>query len=431
LNPAVLQATSADGARQANAVALQLRWAISAHARRLFYVAVAALATAVVARRPEFVAVAAPGLVLLSARRPRRPATAQVHVRLSAGRVYEGEQVVVDARVSGLGDHQVEMVLHAGEGVVAVGGADRAASPDARLGLQAELWGRRRAGALELVFSDRYRVYECRQFVLLPELAVYPRPAPHHRAAVLGRLANRSGDHMSRSAGEGAEFAGVREYVPGDRQRSINWGATTRRGRLQVNSFAAERSQDVVLIVDASTDVGEAGSTPVDHAMRGALGVARTYLEARDRVGLVLFGSWVSWVAPAMGQRQLYRLMETMLATRAGWPSGNDVSRLPRAALPAGASVVAFSPLLDMPFVEALRDLRQRNFPVVVVDVLNAEPRARRHRSDQLAQRVWRMERQALRFSLSQLGISVISWSGQADLSLSFQQRPYHGRRWP
>jgi uncharacterized protein (DUF58 family) len=44
----------------------------------------------------------------------------------------------------------------------------------------------------------------------------------------------------------------VREYVPGDRQRSINWPASTRRGRLQVNTFAAERSQDVVLLVDAT-----------------------------------------------------------------------------------------------------------------------------------------------------------------------------------
>ena len=44
--------------------------------------------------------------------------------------------------------------------------------------------------------------------------------------------------------------ADVREYVPGDRQRSINWPATTRRGRLQVNTFQAERSQDVIILVE-------------------------------------------------------------------------------------------------------------------------------------------------------------------------------------
>jgi uncharacterized protein (DUF58 family) len=103
--------------------------------------------------------------------------------------------------------------------------------------------------------------------------------------------------------------------------------------------------------------------------------------------------------------------------------------RLPRAALAPGAAVVAFSPLLDTPFVEALRDLRQRNFPVLVVDVLNAEPRTGRSREDRLAQRIWRMERQALRFSLSQLGIAVTRWSGEGALALPVDQRLHRGPR--
>jgi uncharacterized protein (DUF58 family) len=85
---------------------------------------------------------------------------------------------------------------------------------------------------------------------------------------VLSRLPNRLGEHAARTFGEGIEFAGVREYVPGDRQRSINWPASTRRGRLQVNTFAAERSQDVVLLVDGTSDVGEPGSSALDLALR-------------------------------------------------------------------------------------------------------------------------------------------------------------------
>lgn len=417
-------------AREAGGGQLELAWAISPHARRLFYVALAGLAVAVVARRPELVGISAPALVLLSARRAGRPARVGAQVRLSAHRVYEDEQVLVFVAITGLGPCRAEISLLPADGMRTVAGADRAASDEARLSLEAQRWGRRRPGMLELVFSDRYGLYQSRRSVLLPELAVYPRPAPHHRAAVRGRLANRSGDHTARAAGEGAEFAGVREYVPGDRQRSVNWAASTRRDRLQVNTFAAERSQDLVLIVDASADIGEAGMTPVDLALRGALGVAGTYLEARDRVGLLLFGTELLWVAPAMGQRQLYRLMETMLTIRPGWSSSGQLTRLPRAALPPGASVVAFSPLLDMPFVEALRDLRQRNFPIVVVDVLNTEPQASRHRQDQVARRIWRMERQAVRFSLSELGVSVTSWSGQGALSLPTEQRAYQKRGW-
>ena len=402
---------------------LKLDWRVSSHARRLLYLALASLALAVVTRRPEFVALAAPALALLSARRPSRPQSAQLELRPSASRVFEGEQIALDVTVIGQGDHEVELLLHPSVGARVVRGGDRAAFGTATLAYELTLWGRRSPGMLEVALWDRYRMFECRNFARLPEVVCFPVPAQHRRAVVLGRTANRSGDHPARSSGEGAEFAGVREYVAGDRQRSINWAATTRRGRLQVNSFGAERSQDVVLLVDITSDAGELGSTPVDHALRGALGVGRTYLEARDRVGLVLVGGWGGWLAPGLGRRQLFRMMEAMADSRVGWAAGKEVSRLPRAALPPGASVIAFSPLLEMTFVETLRDLRQRSFSVIVVDVLNVEPTVARGKIGRLAKRVWRIERQALMFSLRELGITVVGWDGKDELSVPLRPR--------
>lgn len=401
---------------------LKLDWCVSSHARRLLYLALASLAVAVVTRRPEFVAVAAPALALLRARRGPRPESAQLQLRPSAGRVYEGEQVALDVTVSSQGDHDVELLLHPSVGARVVKGGE-VASGTATLAFEMSLWGKRSPGLLEVALWDRYRIFECHNFAWLPQVVCYPVPTEHRRALVLGRLANRAGDHPARSSGEGAEFAGVREYVAGDRQRSINWAATTRRGRLQVNSFAAERSQDVVLIVDITSDAGELGSTPVDHALRGALGVARTYLDARDRVGLVLVGGWGRWLAPGLGNRQFFRLMEAMAESRVGWSAGYEISRLPRAALPPGASVIAFSPLLETTFVETLRDLRQRGFSVVIVDVLNVEPSVTRHKLSRLALRVWRIERQALVFSLRELGITVVPWDGKDELTLPVQAR--------
>jgi len=401
----------------------KLDWTVSTHARRLFDLALAGLAVALVLRRPEFVAVSAPALVLLGARPRAKPQTVLVSIRPSAARVYEGEQIGIEVVVSGQGDCDVEQVLHPSEGAQAVQGADRAATSRANLALEMTLWGRQRPGVVELVLWDRCRVYECHTFVPVPEVDCYPLPARHRSAVVLGPLASRAGDHAARSAGEGAEFAGVREYVSGDRQRSINWAATTRRGRLQVNTFAAERSEDLVLIVDATSDVGEPGSSTVDHALRGALGVARTYLDARDRVGMVFLGERTRWLAPGLGDRQFFRLLDAILAGRAGWSSGNDIARLPRAALPPGAAVIAFSPMLGPKFVEMLRDLRQRSFSVVVVDVLDVGPTRARDKLDRLAERIWRLERQALMFSVRELGISVVRWDGKGVLTLPEQRR--------
>jgi uncharacterized protein (DUF58 family) len=256
---------------------------------------------------------------------------------------------------------------------------------------------------------------------------------------VLNRLPNRLGEHRARVSGEGIEFAGVREYVPGDRQRSINWAASTRRGRLQVNTFAAERSQDVVLLADATSDVGEPGSSALDLALRGAAAAARAYLDARDRVGVITY-QWgeVSWLPPGLGRRQVYRIIDSMLASDSGYfgPErglrGASFRRLPRAALPPGALVIVFSPLLDQRFVEILRDMRERGFAMLVVDVLNAEPPTRRHSTDRMARQIWRMEQEAIRFSLRELGTPVVHWDGVTSLDLPlapYTRRPVVARR--
>jgi uncharacterized protein (DUF58 family) len=99
-----------------------------------------------------------------------------------------------------------------------------------------------------------------------------------------------------------------------------------------------------------------------------------------------------------------------------------SMTRLPHAALPPGALILVFSPLLSLRIVEALRDLRERGFATVVVDVLGAEPgenlgwRARERAKTELARRIWRMEQQAIRFSLRELGIPVVHWDGQSSL---------------
>jgi uncharacterized protein (DUF58 family) len=427
---------------------LDLRWRSSRHARRLLTLGLAAVFIAIVARRPEFAGVAAPALLLLAAgssgRGQRRPARISVRVRPSSRRVFEGEPAALDVAAEGYGDCSVRWTLHPGA-EIAPAGATAADGPEARFTFIPERWGRRQIGTMDVVLRDRWRLAEGHLTVILPQLDCYPAQAQQETTVVLRRLPNRLGEHAARTFGEGIEFAGVREYVPGDRQRSINWPASTRRGRLQVNTFAAERSQDVVLVADATSDVGKPGSSAVDLALRGTAAAARAYLEARDRVGVITcqWGGGASWLVPALGRRQVFRIVDSMLAGagQAGWIHGESFRRLPRAALPPGALIVIFSPLLDQRFVEALRDIRERGFTMLVVDVLNAEPPVRqrmpwrgglgesspRANTDRMARKIWRMEQEAIRFSLRELGIPVVHWDGVQSLDLplaGYTRRP-------
>ncbi|HWG02693.1 MAG TPA: DUF58 domain-containing protein [Trebonia sp.] len=410
-----------------------MRWTLSRHARRLLTLAAAGLFIAVLTGRPEFAGLAAPALLLLGAGRPARPATIGVRARPTATRLYEGELAAVDVAADTGDAHDARWTLHPGRGIDARS-AVSAIGPDARFMFTVPRWGRRPLGSVEAVLHDRWRMAEGRFILPLAAVDVYPHPAAQRTQVVLSRLPNRLGEHSARVPGEGVEFTGIREYVPGDRQRQINWPASTRRGRLMVNTFAAERSQDVVLLVDATADVGEPGSSALDLGLRGAAGAARAYLDARDRVGVITY-QWggARWLAPSLGRRQVYRIIDVMLAADAGWARGATLHRLPRAALPPGALVVAFSPLLDQRFVEALRDMRERGFTLLVIDVLNVSPPVSRFSYTAImAARIWRMEQQAIRFSLRELGIPVTHWDGVTPLDLPlapYARRPLVVRR--
>ena len=398
---------------------LPLRWGLSAHARRLVTLALTGLIIAVVTRRPEFAGLSAPALLMLATWRADRPADVTLRVILDDPAVVEGAPARVTVEIHGHDDFDARLAVepadHVTAGAAVVVPAGRPVRV-ARLELEPTRWGTRSLGMLAITFTDRYRLTEGKALVQLPVITCRPLPARLVSSVVLSRLPSRLGEHPARTTGEGSEFAGVRAFVPGDRQRRINWAATTRQGTLHLTTFAAERTQNLVVIADETTDVGEPGATSLDLVLRGAAGTITRYLAARDRVGLIIFAGRLSWLAPGQGQRHFQRLLDLMMATPGGWERAGGLTRLPRAALPPGALIIVFSPLLDPRLIEALRDLRERGFSVLVVDVLNAEPTHEGSRLATLTSRVWRLEQQAIRYSLTQIGVPVVHWDGISSL---------------
>jgi len=410
----------------------------------------AALVLAVLTNRPAFAGLAAPAVLLLTTLRAARPDQVTVDVRPTDSASEEGLASALRVDLGGQGDYDAELRIEPGDAITpgpavvipalapatttqAVDGA-AATEPKSRgaeirravLPFTAQRWGRRQIGLLTITLRDRYGLTEGRTHLGLPWIDARPRPAQLSRSILLSRLPSRLGEHPARATGEGSEFVGVREFVPGDRQRRINWPATTRRGTIHLSTFAAERVQNVVVIADATADVGEPGTSSLDLVVRGATGVMTRYLANRDRVGLIVYASRVNWVAPGQGQRHFQRLLDLLMSSPGGWDKAGGLTTLPKAALPPGALVVVFSPLLDPALVEAVRDVRERGFSVVIVDVLNSEPGDDGSKVSDLTRRVWRLEQQAIRFSMVQLGVPVVHWDGLS--SLDDQLAPYTWR---
>jgi uncharacterized protein (DUF58 family) len=171
-----------------------------------------------------------------------------------------------------------------------------------------------------------------------------------------------------------------------------------------------------VVMIDAFGDSGPVSQASLDVAVHGAAALVTAYLRVSDRVGLVVLGGMLRWFGPAAGDRQFYRIAEMMLAARYDSFVTPDVGRIPRTALPPGTLVVVFSPLLDPRGFGALSDLRQRGFPLIVVDTLRDEPPAGTRPDGRLALRLWRLDRAATRSALRALGVPVLRWEAGTEL---------------
>jgi uncharacterized protein (DUF58 family) len=295
-------------------------------------------------------------------------------------------------------------------------------------------WGRYSPGAVRVSCRTGLGGLHTSVLVELDRLEIFPHPAPMRPRLVPAELLRRIGEHTGRATGEGVEFAGIRPYVPGDQLRDVNRAVSIRRGQLHVNQRAAARAADLVMMIDAFGAAGPVADRSLDVAVHGAAALATAYLRVSDRTGIVVLGGALRWLGPAHGDRQFYRIAEMMLEARYDSWVTPDIGRIPRTALPPGTLVVVFSPLLDPRGMTAVTDLRQRGFPVIVVDTLRDEPPASpRSAEEGLALRLWRLDRAATRLALRDLGVPVLRWAPEAELDsvLAPLRKPPPGVRRP
>lgn len=127
-----------------------------------------------------------------------------------------------------------------------------------------------------------------------------------------------AGGYSSVFRGSGLEFDRVREYVPGDDPRKVDWNVTARVGRPFVKEFVDERELQVVFVLDRSRsmDAGLGCWTPRQTAARVIACLAFAAVRNDDRVGWVPAGDEVRGFArPAKGAGHALRIVRDCLVT--------------------------------------------------------------------------------------------------------------------
>jgi uncharacterized protein (DUF58 family) len=124
------------------------------------------------------------------------------------------------------------------------------------------------------------------------------------------------GEYHSVFKGRGMDFDEVREYVPGDEVRTIDWNVTARSGRPFVKKFTEERELTILLLVDvsASGNFGSTSQSKREMAAELASVLAFSAIRNSDKVGLVLFSDQIEqYIPPKKGRRHVLRVVREIL----------------------------------------------------------------------------------------------------------------------
>jgi uncharacterized protein (DUF58 family) len=124
------------------------------------------------------------------------------------------------------------------------------------------------------------------------------------------------GAYLSHFKGRGMDFEELREYIPGDEVRDIDWNVTYRMGRPFVKRFREERELALVLAVDvsASSAFGSLRRSKREYAAEIAGTLAISAARSSDKVALLLFTDQVElFLPPRKGRRHILRVIREML----------------------------------------------------------------------------------------------------------------------
>jgi uncharacterized protein (DUF58 family) len=148
----------------------------------------------------------------------------------------------------------------------------------------------RRVGALGLARRD-FALLEEQELLVYPDLPAANRIVDSVRR---GRF-REEGLRLRGQLGLGTEFESIRDYLPDDDVRQVNWAATVRVGRPMSNQYRIEQDRDVVCLLDSGRLMGapSAGGTRLDVAVDAVAAIAAVAQELGDRCGLVAFDAEV------------------------------------------------------------------------------------------------------------------------------------------
>ena len=274
--------------------------------------------------------------------------------------------------------------------------------------------------AFDLFYSERIEE-SIHSFSVFPQIEVLEQQVITSRAPKL-----LSGAMPLNVIGTGTEFYSLREFVPGDSLRSVNWKALAKKGKMMVNETVREDVMDVILLVDARevSAVGGGRDTPLEMSCRAAASYAKQLLDERNNVALMVYGDTIDRIDLDRGEHHLFKILTGLSSAK---PQGNlkleivMKDLLPH--LPSGSPIILFSSLDDDHTIsEAFTSTISRGFTITTISPssLDFEERMKRIPMEPLL--IAKIERDNMISELRSFGLQVGDWKYGDNVNTALQE---------
>lgn len=267
--------------------------------------------------------------------------------------------------------------------------------------------------AFDLFYNERIEE-SVHSFSVFPEIEILEEQVITSRAPKL-----LSGAMPLNVIGTGTEFYSLREFVPGDSLRSVNWKALAKKGKMMVNETVREDVMDVILLLDARevSAVGGGKDTPLEMSCRAAATYAKQLLDERNNVALMIYGESVEKIDLDRGEHHLFKILT---ALSSAIPKGNlkleIVMKDMLPYIPSGSPIILFSSLDDDHTIsEAFTNTISRGYTITTISPssLDFEEKMKRIPAQPLL--IARIERDNMISEIRSFGMQVGDWkSGEA-----------------
>jgi len=225
-----------------------------------------------------------------------------------------------------------------------------------------------------------------------------------------------AGPILSRRAGSGTDFWGVREYRAGDALRRINWRLATRHPhKMFTNEYEREETADFGLILDARrlTNSETMEETLFEYSVSAVATLAQNFLRSGNRVSLLVFGKYILTTFPGYGKHQLELLLRNLASAKLGGDMPfTTLQHFPTNLFPMRSLIVIFS-TVDSRDQDTYAQLRACGYDVLLISPDPVDFNFRmlpQSEINTLAFRAARVERVIQLKRLLKMGVNIIDW---------------------